>query len=692
MVSPQSGSRRWLTLAAATLAYALSAAILTWPLTANLTTTLLGDPAGDTGVYVWNLWIFGHELLDHGRLPFSTDHILAFTGGADFSLHNYMPLAGLVGTVLTPWLGVVGAFNVLMLVLLTLSGVGVFLLGRQIGLRRVSAWIAGVMFMAAPLVTARQTAHISLIGSAPLPLFLWALLRTLDRPGLRGGAVVGVMVAMATYSDVYYGIYCVLMSTCVLAWRFLRIERTRWPAARWPATLTTASRAVHAIDVLCLLVAGVVVWRIVSGTTAFFIGPIRVGTETLYTPMLVLVALAMLRASLWWRPRLRLVDPERRLRALLRPGVLAVAVCVALLSPLLVGLANRYAQGRWPDGETYWRSSPRGVDLLAYMVPNANHAWFGPWTQRWLLPDVGDAFPEFVAGFSLFALAVIAVAAWRRVLPAMWVAFTAVFVLLSLGPFIVVGGVNTFVVGPWALLRYVPLIGMARSPARFSIVAAIGLSLLFAFALEAWLARGRTRWRLSAAVLATLIALEVISAPRTLYSAAVPDVYRMLAAVDDEGERGRLLELPAGIRDGTSSVGDFSPSTQFFQTSHGRPLIGGYLSRVSGRHKRESLQTPMLRAIFELSERTGPLPDHLRNAARRSREAFLARSCVRFVLVDKRRASPDLRAFALDVLGLALIHEDDRYELLVPVQPPTCDPPPPGRARRRFGVVSAGRR
>jgi hypothetical protein len=418
------------------------------------------------------------------------------------------------------------------------------------------------------------------------------------------------------------------------------------------------------------------VWRVVSGTTAVFVGPIRVGIGSLYTPMLALVVLGGLRAWLTWHPSLRLDDPAGRLRALIRPGILAVAVCLVLLSPILAGLANRYAQGRLVDTVTYWRSSPRGVDLLAYAVPNPNHPWFGQWTQRWFLPDAADAFPEFVASFSLLALAGIGVAAWRRALPRMWVAFTALFVLLSLGPFIHVGGVNTFVPGPWALLRYVPVIDMARSPSRFTIIAAIGLSLLSAFALEAWLARGHKRWTMSASVLAFLIAVEVIPVPRTLYSATVPDVYRLIATVDDN-EQGRLLELPTGIRDGTSSIGDFNASAEFFQTRHGRPLIGGYVSRVSDRRKRDNLRTPMLRALYTLSERSGPLPDDLLDAARRSRAVFLARSCVKYVLVDKRRASSELRAFAIDALGLESLHEDERYELLTPTQPPTCEPPRP---------------
>ncbi len=96
---------------AAAAGYVLLPCILTWPLPLHLRTHLLGDPSGDLGVYVWNLWIFRHELLRHGHLPFSTDHVFAYTGGADFSLHNYTPIAGALGAPLIGALGVVGAFN-----------------------------------------------------------------------------------------------------------------------------------------------------------------------------------------------------------------------------------------------------------------------------------------------------------------------------------------------------------------------------------------------------------------------------------------------------------------------------------------------------------------------------------------------------------------------------------------------------
>ena len=196
---------------AAVAGYILLTCILTWPLPRHLQTHLPGDPSGDTGAYIWNLWIFRHELLRHGHLPFSTSHVFAYSGGADFSLHNYAPIAGALGAPLIGTLGVVGAFNVVLLALITLSGLGVFVLARRLGLGTAAAWSAGALFIASPVLTARETAHLSLVIAAPLPLFLWALLRTFDTKRVKDAALVGALVAAASYSDAYYGVYCAIM-------------------------------------------------------------------------------------------------------------------------------------------------------------------------------------------------------------------------------------------------------------------------------------------------------------------------------------------------------------------------------------------------------------------------------------------------------------------------------------------------
>jgi hypothetical protein len=651
----------------AVAAYGVLALALVWPLPLHLTSALLGDPGGDTGVYVWNLWVFRHELVDHSRLPLSTDHIFSYTGGSDFSLHNYTPLASVLALPLIPRLGIVGAYNVTLLLFLVLAGSCVYYLARGQRLSRVPAWAAGAIFIASPVLTARTTAHASLVEAAALPLFLGVLLRFLDAPRRRDALLLGVITACATYSDAYYGVYCLLMGLLALAWRHLRVDRTRAPATPHRATL-------KAVDLLCTVVVLAIAWRLAVGQTEWSIGSVHVRMATLYTPTLVLLVLGVVRAWVIWRPVLRFSRAGSDLGQLLRDGCLAVAVCLALMTPTWIGLVRRAVQGRIPYTETFWRSSPRGVDLLAYLVPNPNHAWLGRWTGRWLLPSNPDAFPEFVAALPLVALVLVGIAVWKGKVPRFWLAFTGFFVALSLGPFVHVGGVNTTLMGPWALLRYVPLIGQARSPSRFAIVAALGFSILFGSALQGWWERRRGVRLAVPGLLGALLLFEVMPFPRTLYSSNIPPVYQLIASDAEDGEK--VLELPTGIRDGTSSLGDFNARTLYFQTSHGHPLVGGYLSRVSQWRKTENTRVPMLRALFELSDgAVAPDLETLREA-RRSRDAFLARSCVKFVVIDKRRASTDLQSFAVDALGLVPIRDDTERSLWTPTNRPQCTPPP----------------
>ena len=220
-------------------AYCALACLLTWPLPLNLRTHLLGGTGGDTGIYVWNLWIFRHELLRHSHVPFSTDHVFAYTGGADFAIHNYAPVAGLLGLGLIGPLGVVGAYNIILILFVALAGAGAFALARRLGLSTWAAWLCGALFAASPVITSRETAHLSLVIAAPLPLFLWALLRTLDTRRIRDAALAGVLVALAAYSDPYYGVYCALMGAFLIAWRF-----TAWTRGERTRAVTRAARAV----------------------------------------------------------------------------------------------------------------------------------------------------------------------------------------------------------------------------------------------------------------------------------------------------------------------------------------------------------------------------------------------------------------------------------------------------------------
>jgi hypothetical protein len=159
-----------------------------------------------------------------------------------------------------------------------------------------------------------------------------------------------------------------------------------------------------------------------------------------------------------------------------------------------------------------------------------------------------------------------------------------------------------------------------------------------------------------------LLLAELFPAPVTLHSAAVPQFYRQVAAAP---ESVRVLELPTGVRDGTLSVGNFSARAQFFQTAHGKPLIGGYLSRVANERITEVRRIDMIDAMIVLSE-GGTIPPEREGALIASGPSFIRDAKLGFVIVDRGRASRPLIDFAQRALRLRLVEVDGLFDLYQP--------------------------
>ena len=199
-------------------------------------------------------------------------------------------------------------------------------------------------------------------------------------------------------------------------------------------------------------------------------------------------------------------------------------------------------------------------------------------------------------------------------------------------------------------------------PSRFGVLAMLGLAILFASALSALAERHRRRRPMLLAAVGLALAFELVPVPRTLYSAEIPGVFRTIAA---DPRPVRVLNLPFGVRDGLSSLGDFNASSQYFQTWHGKRLIGGYLSRVSERHKQFQRRQPVLSSLMRLSEGL-PLTPAQRARATRFAARFIRTADVGYVVMDRTRVKPELRAFAIEAFNLERIGESGVFELYVP--------------------------
>lgn len=636
-------------------AFVLVSLVQSWPLPRHLGTALTGEPSGDTGVYVWNTWVFRHELVTAGRSPFVTGTVLPLDGPTDLSLHNYTPFADLIAIPLQPWLGVIATFNVIYLLNVALAGFGMFVLARRWTGRTIESFLAGVFFACSPYLVARSGAHFSLVAAAPLPFFVYWWERAWEHGRARDGIFAGACVAWAWACDPYYAVYCVMLGGAVALARVFTVTRVE-AATRW------TRRVVRGLDVL---IAAIVTLSIVVAGFAggeLHLGAITVSMRTLYTPVLLVTMLAIGRVWIARGWRIRMRDGASILSHLRVAAAGAVAAAL-LMGPELYAMTKRLLEGRLVRVPVLWRSSAPGVDLLNFFMPNPTHPLAPASWSAWLATQPGG-FADQVASLSLVALAVIIYAIWRAGFrpSGQWLLITLGFASLTLGPFVRVAGMQTDIPTPWTLLRYAPLISAARMPPRFDIVVVMGASMLFAGALVALGSHAARHRRTVLATVGVLLAFELLPAPRQLYAVSVPRIYQTIAA---DPRPVRVLELPFGIRDGLSSLGDFSAVSQFYQTQHGKDLVGGYLSRVTTTCKEFYRAIPMTRALMAYSEHRAPRASVVQ-AAQRTADDFLARSQVGYVVIDTARTSPALRAFAIGTLHLTKLSEGDGYELFVP--------------------------
>lgn len=633
--------------------YVCVAVVFSWPLPLHLGSALTGSPGGDTGVYVWNQWVFQHEALDRHTNPFKTTQVLSLTDRVDLSQHNYTVFLNALALPLIPRFGVVTAFNIVLLLTMVLTALCTYLLARRVlPTTRAEAWLAGLAFAWSPALVARSTGHFSLVAAAPLPVFVLCLIRADRTRRARDAALAGLCMAWAGFCDAYYAVYCLMIAAGYLATHLVGIQfapRTAPAPLRW------------VLNVLIVCVGGLVIGLLNGPGGRFEILGVPVSVRGLYTPMFLLTVLLSIRLAIALGPH---VMVARRFWSAsgVRTVVVGVLACAGPLAPVIYGLGERVVDGRFVAPPTLWRSSPRGVDLLALFEFNPNHAWARLFNDRQLAD--GASFPEYTAALSLVAIGIVVYAAWRvGYRPRTgWMLLTTAFAALSLGPFVHVAGVNTYVPGPWSLMRYVPLVDAARTPTRFSIVAALGLAVLLAGALAALGQRFPHRRRLMAAAAGALLVVELAPMPRTLYSAEVPTIYDVIAR---DPRQVRVLELPFGVRDGTFAAGNFSARSLFYQTRHGKPLIGGYLSRISSKRLRALRSQPTLDGLMLMSEGGRLSPEHAdRIRARAPR--FLSRADLGYVVIDEAQTPPHLAQFVIDAWQLERIGHDAGLTLYVP--------------------------
>jgi hypothetical protein len=188
-----------------------------WPVIAHFSTRILAD-AGDGAFYLWNQWSFPRRVLG-GHNPFHTGGVF-HPLGADLGFDTILAPVNLASWPLQKLFGLAVAANAAQLSAVVLSALGAYLLALQAGATAAPAFVAGAAFAFTPYRTDHIAAHFNLNHTELLPFGLLVLLRLYDRPGRGRAAAVGVVAAIAWWSDSYYSTFLVIAALLIVAWRW----------------------------------------------------------------------------------------------------------------------------------------------------------------------------------------------------------------------------------------------------------------------------------------------------------------------------------------------------------------------------------------------------------------------------------------------------------------------------------------
>ena len=558
---------------------------MTWPL------ALVADKeiAWDLGDPVFNSWV----------LLWTGGQVLAFLGGDVSALSRYwhgnifypelltvaysehlapQMLQGL--PILAATDNIVLTYNLLLLSTFVLSGLGAFLLVRELTRSPIAAFVAGLAFAFAPYRLA-QMSHLQVLSAQWMPFALYGFRRYFETgrraPLIGGGAALVAQNLSCGYYLLFFspfaGLYALYEIASRRLWGNWRVWRTwiltgavvcvcTWPFLSPYLEVREGGKiGVRDAGEIAMFSADTHAFATAPGSSRVWgermTGLLRPEGEGF--PGLVIVTLALVGLGWGLRTAIRRArenpggpgPPGREFAT----GVLAVlwlAHLYGAISFLVTGQLAVPNDGAWAAHRTAGGTFIRALVLSCALVA------VSPWIRRVLRGAPRSALGYFAGAAVLAAL-------------------------LAMGPSISAAG-QAISPGPYAwLVSVVPGFDGVRVPARYLMLVALFLAVLAGYGAAALL----RRWpraavgaltALSIGLLAEwwpgrfptnvhLVAEGLEATPRTLYTGdRLPPLYKVIR---DEAKPVVLVEFPFG-----------SPAwelqSMFYAGYHRRPLVNGY--------------------------------------------------------------------------------------------------------------------
>ena len=634
----------------------------TWPLALHFSDHIPGL-GGDNYSFLWNLW-WMRKALSAPELDFFQSRFLFSPFGVDLINHPHTALQGYISATALGGLSVIQAENLYIIVSVFLNGACAYALSFDLTRDTRAAILAGIAFGGSPYIAAHLLGHFDLLTAWVIPLFALCLRRSLQTGGIGAAIGCGMCVAVAAYAAYYHVVYLAIFAvTYTLAsWHAVRVRAEPRPQRQWLFTTRLIIMALMALDLF--LIAMIVL----SGGDVINIAGVAISARTIQNPLLFLWLLTFGWLLTKWRTAIRLQRPPadafwRGAQALM----LTAATFVLLSLPLVVQAFRLAFSGRYVSQTYFWRSAPRGVDVLAPIAGNPFHPLYGGAVSTFY-GDLGLDRIEAVGWIGVIPVVVLLMGRGRwfdSEEARRWKVVLIVFAIWALGPFLTLAGIDMGLPLPQALARFVPIVDNARMPGRAMVCVYLALGVLMALRVACMAGLKSCATDTSDTthapvaqdfspamvwVFIALLAFDYLHAPVPLTALDRPAVYEQLASIADSGA---VIEVPFGIGDGLSAGrGSQERRLLYNATIHGHPVVGGYIGRMPPNVAQAYDAMPVVGNLLRLSNGEEEIEEDLPIALP-----------FRYLVLDTTRASSELIDYVRRALDMDLILSADGKQL-----------------------------
>lgn len=268
-------------------------------------------------------------------------------------------------------------------------------------------------------------------------------------------------------------------------------------------------------------------------------------------------------------------------RTILRDAVLSGSLAAFVLLPFAWPMLREILAG---DTSYLKPLVKKGIDPLFLIVPPERHPVWGG-----IFQGLYERFRGYAsAGFTCY-LGIIPLGLWaaslknRKQLPIFWTALFLIHLLFALGDPLTIGGQETGLRLPFAVMKHVPLFRTLRVANRFVVPAMVAFSVLAAYGTMRFAAK-----RGAFPLILGLVILDFLWLPYPLQEIARPKWIEQISSAPP----GLLLDIPGGYR-------ARGAEDMFYQALHHRPTVGGYSSCIPPSIEKRVEELPFLKLIFE---------------------------------------------------------------------------------------------